>query len=330
MRETLKKRCDLFVSNRDAIKSAFGWENTYIYPLCANIYTAKGIAADTERMDSCRDLLKQKTGLLSNFRGISKMATVTKLSLSTDPETQMDRILTVYDELKELFWGSEYLAVAAATIAEMAEQADYAKIAERTRAVYNRMKAAHPFLTSGEDSAFAALLALSGLDDVHIEEEMEKCYKILKASFFSGNAVQSLSHVLALGEGSTEEKCSRAVRLFDCLKNGGRKYGASYELSTLGALALLDTDVQLLADDMIEADAYLKEFKGFGAMGIGSKQRLMYAGMLVLGDYVPDAPTMQVAALNSVVALVIAQQAAICAAVVAASAASTAASSASS
>lgn len=301
MRETLKKRCDLFVANRDAIKSAFGWENTYIYPLCASIYTARNREADIECMDSCRDLLKQKTGLLSNFRGISKMATVTMLSLSPDPERQMDRILTVYDELKELFWGSEYLAVAASAIAELSDSEDFGKIAARTREIYNRMKSVHPFLTSGEDSAFAALLALSGLDDLVIEQQMEKCYTLLKPSFFSGNAVQALSHVLALGEGSAEEKCGKAIRLFDLLKNGGRKYGTSYELSTLGALTLLDADEHSIAADMLEVDAYLKEQRGFGTFGIGSKQRLMYAGMLVLGNQVPDAPTVQIAALNSVV-----------------------------
>ena len=37
---TLQKRCELFIQNRDAIKKDFGWESIYIYPLCAAIFTA--------------------------------------------------------------------------------------------------------------------------------------------------------------------------------------------------------------------------------------------------------------------------------------------------
>lgn len=327
MINTLQKRCELFIQNRDMIKSAFGWENTYIYPLCAAILSVKGVLADTDRMKHCRELLKQKTSVFSNFRGTSKMATVTMLSFSSTPDQQMEHMLAVYDNLKEVFWGSEYLAVAATSIAQLAEPSEYRQITQRTREIYNRMKEAHPFLTSGEDSAFAALLALSGLDDLYIEQEMERCYTILKPSFFSGNAVQSLSHVLALGDNSAEDKCRKALNLFDSLKSRGRKYGTSYELATLGALVLLDTDVNALTDEMIEVDDYLKEKKDFGAFGIGAKQRLMYAGMLAMNDHIPDTQTMQVAALNGIVSLVIAQQAAICASVAATSAAAASSSS---
>ena len=68
MTETLQKRCELFIQNRNAIKSAFGWESTYIYPICAEIFTANGVLADTAQMKNCFDLLKEKTTLFSNFR----------------------------------------------------------------------------------------------------------------------------------------------------------------------------------------------------------------------------------------------------------------------
>lgn len=321
MRDTLQNRCELFVENRDIIKSAFGWENSYLYPLCASLYAVQNRAADAAAMKESRELLKSRTGIFSNFRGTSKMASVTMLALSPDPEDMLDRMLRVYTKLKELFWGSEYLTVAAATIAGMAEPDQYDQISRATRAIYNRMKDAHPFLTSGEDSAFAALLAMSGLDDTQIEQEMERCYVILKPSFFSGNAVQSLSHVLALGEAPADKKCRKAIELFEHLKERGYKYGTSYELATLGVLALLDTDVVTLAGDIMEVDDYLKAKKGFGAFGVGARQRLMYAGMMTMCEYAPPAMTMQAAALNGVVSLVVAQQAAICASVAASSAA---------
>lgn len=327
MRDELQKRCQLFIENRDIVKYAFGWESAYIYPLCASLYTIKGIHADAGVMKECRDLLREKTGFLSNFRGISKMATVTMLSLSPNAEYKMNQLLDIYGRLKEVFWGSEYLTVAASVISDMAEPRQYEQITQRTRMIYNRMKEAHPFLTSGEDSSFAALLALSELDDIYIEQEMERCYSLLKPYFYSGNAVQSLSHILALGEGSPEQKCTKAIELFEYLKSHGHKYGTSYELASLGVLALLDTDVKTLAQDIMEVDDYLHSQKGFGAFGIGARQRLMYAGILTMCDYMPELQPMKTAALNGVVSLVIAQQAALCASAAAASAAAASASS---
>ena len=327
MRTELLERCRLFIENRDIIKAEFSWESAYIYPLCASLFASTNRRADAAAIRDSLNLLKQSTGFFSSFRGISKMATVVSLSLSANPEEKMDRMLSVYQDLKEHFFGSEYLVVAASAIVDMAPPSSHQSIVNRTRAIYVRMKAAHPFLTSGEDSAFAALLALSELDDVHIEEEMERCYKILKPNFFSGNAVQSLSQVLALGDTPTKIKCRRAIDLFEHLKARGYKYGTSYELSTLGTLALLDTDIETLACDIMEVDDFLKNEKGFGAFGVGAKQRLMYAAMLTTCEYVPDVRDMQTAALGGIVSLVIAQQAALCASAAACAAASASASS---
>ena len=53
-------------------------------------------------------------------------------------------------------------------------------------------------MTSGEDSTFCALMALLDKTDEVLLGDAEECYKILKSNFFSSNAVQSLSHVLAM------------------------------------------------------------------------------------------------------------------------------------
>lgn len=136
------------------------------------------------------------------------MATVTKLSLAANPEGQ------------------------------------YKRITQRTRTIYEHMKKAHPFLTGSKDSAFAALLAMSELDDIHI------------------------------------------------------------------------------AEDMMAVDDFLEGQRGFAMFGIGVKQRRMYAGILTMCDYMPDAQTIQAAALSGVVTLVVAQQAALCASMAAVGAAS--------
>jgi len=326
MREEISGKCEQFITNRDKIKAEFGWESTYMYPLCAEIYLSKEKAVDGSHLRMCMDLLKEKVGIFSNFRSIGKLPIATMLAVSENPERMLVNGLMVYELLKHEFFTSTYLPVAAMIIAELAQPYDYERIAKRTRTIYDQMKSEHPFLTFSDDSAFAALLALSPFSDQQILQEMEKCYHILKPQFFSGNAVQSLSHILALLEGDSTDKCNRTMNLFNRLKEKGYKYGTGYELPNLGILALSGRDIDMIINEIIEVDDFLSKQKGFGMMGVGSKQRLMYAGMIIQ-DNVIASPSMETAAINATISLIVAQQTAICAAIAASSAASGAASS---
>lgn len=323
MRDSLQTMCDNFIYNRDAIKSSFHWESEYIYPVCAAVFADKRRKVDVEYMKYCRDLLKANTGIFSNFRGNVKLAITAMLAVDGNPQIKMQQVLQVYGMLKGHFFGSEYLSLAAMIIVNLAEPAQYRNIVGRTRHIYDLMKSEHPFLTGGEDSVMAALLALSELSDEQAVREMNDCYRNLKGSFFSGNAVQSLSHVLALGEGSSQEKCGKTMELFEALKDRGCKYGTGYELATLGVLALLPADLEQLVEDMQEVDAFLSGQRGYGFFGVGRKQRLMHAAMLVSGDRIDReaGPVMSSAAITGTISLIAAQQAALCAAVAASSAA---------
>ncbi len=76
------------------------------------------------------------------------------------------------------------------------------------------MKSNHFFLTSSEDSGFAAMLALSEKTDDALVEDMESCFAILSGMSMSSNAVQSLSHVLSISEAAADDKCRRTAALF--------------------------------------------------------------------------------------------------------------------
>lgn len=319
MRDSLSILCEKFIENRDTMKSAFRWENDYIYPVCAAVFIDKRKTVSVEQMKRCGDMLKSQTGIFSNFRGNGKLAVITMLAASDDPEDKLEKSLRVYDILKQHFWSSEYLPMASMIIADMVDPEHYEEVAARAKHIYNLMKQAHRFLTSSEDSVFAVLLALSGLSDEQIVVETERCYELLKPEFFSGNAVQSLSHVLALGDGSAESKCSKTMELFNRLRARRYNYGTGDELATLGVLALLPVDLSVIVEDLIEVDTFLAGQKGYGLLGIGRKQRLMHAGLIVTSDHVgqSDNLVMGSAAIGGTISLIAAQQAAICAAVVA-------------
>jgi len=145
------------------------------------------------------------------------------------------------------------------------------------------MKKDHPWLTGGEDIPFAAMLAVSEGDVKALLVEMENCYKELKG-VGDMDAIQSLSHVLALNPASTSEKCNRVIKLFNTLKERKHKYGKGFELAVLGTVISQEDSIEAIADKIIEADDFLKPIKGFGSLAMGDIERRMYAALMVIDE----------------------------------------------
>lgn len=321
MNETTRRNCELLIQNWESVKHVFHWDTALINLSCAGVYTAKGLQVDEGNLSRCKEILKGQVGVFSNFKGVARNPLITMMAVSENGEQTLKRGLEVYELLKEKFWTSTYLPIAAMIIAQMVQPYRFQEVVTRTRQMYDKMKAEHPLLTSGEDSTLCALLAMSDRSIDALVYDMNASYQLLKPNFFSSNAVQALSQVLALGEGSSNDKCRRTMELFNKLKEAGYKYGTNYELSTLGVLALADVDVNQVVAEIIEIDTWLSGQKGFGFFSsITKKQRLMYAGILAQAEHVP-ADTLTTAAVNGTVALIVAQQAAMCAAIAASSAA---------
>lgn len=328
IRGLLPDLCENFYENRVIIQDTFAWEHTYIYPVCASIFLDNVISedetgkayvkeelVDAAKLKYCNELLKAQTGVFSNFRGRAKLPTICMIAADSDPEKRLENGLEIHDILRLRFASSEYLPLVAACIAGMAEPEKYEDIVYRAKNIYKLMQKEHPFLTSTEDSIFAALMAFSEKRDEELVTDMENCYQILKQRFKASNVVQSLSHVLALGEGTAEYKCQRVFELYDGLYEKGCKYSKSFELATLGVLALLPADIDTIIDDIIEATDCLYLKSGYGRWGrFDNKQLLMHAGMVVTSAYINSRnTTMNYTALSSVISMIAAQQAAMCA-----------------
>jgi len=324
--ELLKQRCELFVKNRDIMKDNFRWENSMMFPLCASIYTERGLEINPDKIKLCKEIIKNNTGIFSSFKGIPFMALVTLLSLEDNAESKFSDILKIYDVLRNEFHASSYLPLSAFVISYISETEDYLKVAQKSKDIYQKMKNEHPFLTSSEDSGYAVLTALSNLQADEAIDEMEKCYFILNSKFFSANAVQSLSHTLALGEESSVEKCNKVINIFDQLKERNCKFGTGLELSVLGLLAIITENIDIVVNEIVEVNEYLLSCKGFGAFGIGKTQRIMYSAILVSQENKKhfSEHTMNIAAVNSITNIIIAQQAAMTAVIASSAAASSA------
>ena len=326
MKASLQSLCDRFLINRDLVKSEFRMESGYLYPVCANLFCAAGVDADRQRLVYAKQLIKDQTGLFSNFRGTVRPALACMLALSEDPDKKMADMLRQYQHLKQYFWGSEYLALAAYLLADMTGDKEAVDYAARGKDIYDRMKKEHPFLTAQEDSVFAVLMAFSDKTDDALVRDMEACYRLVKQRFHSANAVQSVSHVLALADGQPEEKAGRLMDLFDAIRAAGAKYGKEYQLATLAALAILPVDVPATAADIMDVDEWLSRQKGYGFWGLDRRTRAMNAAMIVSDAYAARQ-VVDTAALTGTIAMVAAQQSATCAAIIGASCAAHAASS---
>ncbi len=321
MKASVQTLCEQFIQNRDTIKETFKMGSVYLYPVCANLFCSKGMTADGEKINRCRELIKEKTGVFSSFRGNIQMALACMLSMEQGPEEKLDKALACYDLLKKEFMVSDYLPLAAFLLADFADAEEKVK---RGKGLYQRMKEEHPFLTSGEDSVFAVMMAFSEKTDDQLIADMEACYEIMKEKRFCGsNYMQTISHILALAQGLPETKVARVMELFDEVERAGRKYGKYHELAILASIAMMEGDAREMTTDMMDADGFLAGQKGYGFWGVDKKTRLMHGAMIVSNIYGGNE-TVAAATVTSSLSMVIAQQMAVYASVAAASAANAA------
>jgi hypothetical protein len=279
--------------------------------LGALLYTDAGKSADVEAIKNAKEIIKENTGLFSSFKETTFFALSVLLSLDADPQGLFERSFKIFGELKTAgFYGSPYLTLAAFSIAKRPDITDTEPVVRLAKEFYDAMKKKHRFLTSADDYGYAAMLALTGRLVEPAINEMETCYEVLKKEFGSGNALQSLTHVLTLGEEAADIKCSRAVKIYDKLAEKGCKPSRYEELASLGILVLISSDVDKITEEIKNAYEVLLEKKGFGKWSLGKHERIMYAAALVTSEYMEGIgkDSAQLALANSMTNIVIAQQ----------------------
>lgn len=309
MNTELIRRCELLVRNRKSIQSAFKWESDSLLLAGSSFYVGLDMEANTEKLKECENILKRKAGIFSEYRGNLKMPILCKMAIAPNPEQYFEEIDSIVKQMKGLKWiDIRYKVLAAMTFHDYLGMNQVSAAINKMVALYQSMKKNHPWLTSGEDIPFAAILSVSGMDIEILNTEMEKCYRELLNDFHDKNAVQSLSHILAINSEDTMTKCYVVEEIFSLLKKKKHKYGEGYELVVLGTLSLLDISVEKIVEDIIEADDYLKNQKGFGNFSMGEKMRRMYAALMVMDTYMPPASCGHESLVGAVLALVIAME----------------------
>lgn len=309
MTDALRQKCDLLIKNKEIVGKSYKWSADALNTAAAYLFTAAAETADPEALKHAETIMKAETEAFSSLRGTVKVPLLGKMLLSGQPEIFLRDTDRFFKLLKKNKWFSfEFYALAAMVLAEHADGRSPEELVSRSNQIYELMKEQHPWLTSGEDIVYAAVMAVTDLEPAALIAEAERNYAILQKTFRRNNAIQSLSYVLAPGASPAEEKCAKLVKIFEGLKQAGHKYSSNYQLAALGPLSLSDIPEKQLIREIIEADEYLKEHKGFGNFVMGSDTRRMYAAQMVLLPHLEDKNESDGILLGSMLALNVAME----------------------
>ncbi|MBL4936604.1 DUF4003 domain-containing protein [Clostridium sp. YIM B02515] len=324
MNVELKQKVDLMVDNYSDLKAGFKWEANLIKHFSALVHATKDKRVDIDKLKEIKQYIKEETSWTSYFRGTGEFLIVNLLAFEEDYKSFFENMLNAYDKMKEAgFKRSPQLPLAAYTIVKQVPIDEWSYRIQRTKKFFDKMKENHYWLTSSDDYVFAAVLATTDFEVEATSKKIEECYSFLnKEGFYKGNDLQTLSHILAIGEEDVEEKCSKAVSLYKNLKEVNCKLQYT-GLATLGLLALITNDVSKTVSEIKEVFDYISDKDGYGFWGIDKNTKVILCATLVSDYYVDEIKkgVLQITLSNSINAIIIAQQQAAIAAACAASAA---------
>lgn len=247
--------------------------------------TLKEKSADAVRIKEAMKIIKKKVGVFSALRGNNLTTVATVMSLEDNMEEALEKINIIYEELKDKFLTSEYLALAAIVIFNARQRIDIQESVKKTRVVYDYMKKNHRFLTGSEDVTAAAMIAVTSEDIANTMKIVEEYYEGLRdKGYWSGNNLQTLSHIITLFNGQIHENIEKIYLMDGALREKGIKI-KSYSLPLLGVSAFISEDFNIFATKVKEINERLKDEKGFGNFVLGSDNRNMIAVGLTAMSY---------------------------------------------
>lgn len=318
MKESLKKRTDLFVGNELTLMKKNKWDSFTLIPVVASIYTEKGLEVDMDRLKACKDIVDTKTSILSNFRGNLRFPMAAALSVTDDPKKAMDEAIIYYDMIKEQFMSSPYTALVAGSLGKLTTVNEAPKYIAKGRMIYDGMKRQHPLLTNGQDSVLAVLLAFSDKTQAAILDEMELLFKGVNDYVSAADTIQSVSNVLAITDENYQIKLDKFKKIARTFMPEGKNYKLGVEAISLAALSLLPIEAETIIEDLRDVEAFLKTKKNYGFFGYSRHDRRAHAAMILSAQYADElgdsriADVAKTAEVASTLAILAAQQAAMC------------------
>lgn len=283
---------DNLIEGRKVLKKKMIWEmdSNAMAIMGALLCLSKNSEPDEQKYAECKKILKKHTNILSEFRGVAEAMVISKMTVVNNPEEYVEGCLAVYKKLRSIhkLTASPYMVMAAMTIYENGgvERAD--ENIEKLESLYKKVQKAHPWMTGDSDRPFFALLITAGLPEDSILEEMEACYVAnKKLSVLNHDGIHSMAQLMCLSSKSVEEKTEYVTAYKMGMKQRKKPINIEFGLPALGALTLLDMDVEEAIEKTCEIDDFLKKQKGFKWYTVSPAIRRMYSQMVLVLRYLP-------------------------------------------
>ena len=291
MTKTLSELCGIQIENEKIIRKASFLELDEVIKVGALFYTVRNISPDGEKIRACKEILKRKTGIFSNFRGFLQFAIQVKMSVSPDPEAYLDAVLAIYKKLAEgRILPGEIIVMTAMTIYDLSDGRDVDSVIAAVKEAYAKIRQKHKFLTNENDLSYIAMMVLSGKDMDRQLEEVEMLYAALKERFhMPSDTAQSAALVLSMSSKPADQKAESFISFYQALKEVKHATSKGKAMSVYAAFTDLDAPRELLVDEIGQAEDWLRHQKGYGILSSSDVRRVM-AAALVLQQHELQSP----------------------------------------
>lgn len=291
MANSLQELCGLQIENEKIIRKASFLELDEVIKVGALFYTVRNISPDGEKIRACKEILKRKTGIFSNFRGFLQFAIQVKMSVSPDPEAYLDAVLAIYKKLAEgRILPGEIIVMTAMTIYDLSDGRDVDSVIAAVKEAYAKIRQKHKFLTNENDLSYIAMMVLSGKDMDRQLEEVEMLYAALKERFhMPSDTAQSAALVLSMSSKPADQKAESFISFYQALKEVKHATSKGKAMSVYAAFTDLDAPRELLVDEIGQAEDWLRHQKGYGILSSSDVRRVM-AAALVLQQHELQSP----------------------------------------
>lgn len=288
MKSELKNKVNHMLEVYMKISKDYKWENNLSQHFAALTYILKNKEFEKENIEDMKIVIKENTGVFSNYRGNTMFILSMLLCSEYDnPKEKFIKMMEYDRKLKEEgFKNNMYLPIANYALVLTCEEDSIDTRIKKAYEIYCEMKKNHPWLTSADDYPLCVLLAGSEKTiDTNIKN-IEECYKYLNEEGFSkGNGLQFLSHILSFGDETNSSKVKRCMKIFDSLKENKLRIYSSY-YAALGLITLISNDNSDAIQDLIDVAQYLNGLKKYKWLGKG--MNILIASAIVSNEYIKD------------------------------------------
>ncbi|MDD6311055.1 MAG: DUF4003 family protein [Firmicutes bacterium] len=317
MDDKTKKYCDSLVDIWKKLQKVFRRDNDKIVLAGSTVFVCAGVEPDIAKIQMCEDFVKNNTEKNSPLRSMFRIPFVCKMSLQDKPGIYFDKVKHICELLGTYKWLTDDSKMASAMIiadcsdGDAHDDASLRYYLNETDKVLNELKERFGKKLSEKDYPYAAMLAASDYEIEPLVDDVMGCYERLAPTFKDGGVCKGLSYILALGVDDPAAKKNKLIELFGGIEQSEMRFGRGQELIITAPLSLLETPANLLAEDFLETEVYMKMDKHCRGYTMKPNIRNLYTALMIFEAHRNDFESLEDFAFSDIVSIMIQLEAAV-------------------